>query len=243
MNRPPVARAVVVFLHGAGNAGVAAWPEQAAATDPGWRFLERAPAGDDAGRDADRIVALLREAGGGHVVAHSYGGNAAVLAAHRAPDLVRTLALFEPACLDLARGKATVENHVLAMSPVFAVADDTSVSAAEFSRRFASAMGTEPPDLPADTLEEQVARLRALSPPWHTGVDPARGLPGPTLVVTGGWSPMYEEIAASLVQLGAQHRQLPGHRHRPQDASAATGLLRSFWIETHRAAPADSLGE
>jgi transcriptional regulator GlxA family with amidase domain len=38
-----------------------------------------------------------------------------------------------------------VEEHIATMTPVFAAADDPSVSTREFSRRFAAVMGTSPP--------------------------------------------------------------------------------------------------
>jgi len=109
----------VVFVHGAGGAGVDAWPLQAAAPEAGWHFLPRHPEGDDAGRDSRRVVDLLASSGGGHLVAHSYGANAALLAAQARPGLVRSLALPEPACLDLARGIPAVEEHVPDLGPVF----------------------------------------------------------------------------------------------------------------------------
>jgi pimeloyl-ACP methyl ester carboxylesterase len=223
----------VVFVHGAGRAGSDAWPQQAAARQarPGglWHFLPRGQDGDDAGRDAQRVLVRLRAGGGGHVVAHSYGGNAALLAAGQEPDLVRSLVLFEPACLDLARGGPAVEEHIAAMAPVFDVADDLSVSAREFSARFAAATGTEPPRLPERELEEAVARLRGLRPPWGTGLQPR--LPVPTLVVTGGWSELYEEIARALVALGARHVVLSGRGHRVQDHPDASRLLGAFLVE------------
>jgi pimeloyl-ACP methyl ester carboxylesterase len=72
----------------------------------------------------------------GHVVAHSYGANAALLAAQSEPALIRTLTLLEPACFDLARGKPAVEEHIAAMTPVFVAANDPAVSTREFSRLF-----------------------------------------------------------------------------------------------------------
>lgn len=153
----------VVFLHGAGRAGADGWPLQAARREPNWVFLDRAPEGDHAEHDAERILGELRPSAPGHVVATSYGGNAAIIAAQRHPELGSSLTLFEPACFDLARGKPAVEEHIAAMDPVYAVADDPDVSAREFSLRFAAAMGTEPPDLPDDELEETVTRLRHIA--------------------------------------------------------------------------------
>jgi len=218
-----------VFVHGAGSAGAEAWPEQAALAEPGWSFLPRDGVADVAVHDARRVLDLLRGTGGGHVVAHSYGANAAVLAAQQEPALVASLVLLEPACLDLARGMPAVEEHIAAMTPVFAAAGDLSVSTREFSRRFAAGMGARPPDLPDDVLEQRVTRLRALRPPWGLGLDPTRPIPRRTLVVTGGWSPLYEETAEAPVGAGARHVTVAGAGHRVQDAARATEILREHW--------------
>jgi pimeloyl-ACP methyl ester carboxylesterase len=219
----------VVFVHGAGRQGADAWPRQAAVAQPGWFFLPRAGVTDDAVQDAERVLGWLRARGGGHVVGHSYGANAALLAAQLESSIVLSLTLLEPACFDVARGMPAVEEHIAAMTPVFAVADDTSVSGRDFSRRFAAGMGMEPPDLPEEELQASVCRLRALRPPWGVGLRPQERLPARTLVVTGGWSPLYEETAKSLVASGARHLTLEGAGHRVQDDPRATQLLRNHW--------------
>lgn len=222
----------VVFVHGAGKAGSDAWPNQAVSPDAGWWFLPRVGVADDAALDADRIVEWLRAVGGGHLVAHSYGANAALLASEREPRLIRSLALLEPACFDLARGRPAVEEHIARMAPVLAVADDPSVSARDFSRRFAAGMGMEPPDMADDELEARVSRLRALRPPWGIGLQPDQRLPPRTLLITGRWSPLYEQTARSLVALGARHVTLDGAAgHRVQDDARATQVLRDHWAE------------
>ena len=220
----------VVFVHGAGPAGADAWPRQAADAGAGWHFLPREGVADDADRDSRRVLDCLRPAGGGHVVAHSYGANAALLAAQLEPSLVRSLALLEPACFDLARGMPAVEEHISAMTPVLAVADDARVSAREFSQSFAAAMGTVPPDLPDEELETRVRRLRALRPPWGVGLRPDQPLRTRTLVVTGGGDPVYEETARALVATGATHMTLEGTGHRVQDHPQCTRALREHWV-------------
>jgi len=206
----------VVFVHGAGLAGVDAWPRQVAEAGAGWRFLPRNGVADDAATDARLVLDWLRPAGGGHVVAHSYGANAALLAAQLEPSLVRSLALLEPACFDLARGMPAVEEHISALRPVLAVA---------------AAMGTEPADLPDGELEARVGRLRALSPPWGVGLRPDQVLPTRTLVVTGGSNPLYEETARALVAAGAQHLTLEGAGHRVQDHPQCTRAVREHWTK------------
>lgn len=219
----------VAFVHGSGRAGADCWPLQSAVAEPGWLFLTREGLADDAARDAGRLLEWLGARGGGHVVAHSYGANAAVLAAQAEPGTVRSLALLEPACFDLARGRPAVEEHVAAMSPAFDVADDPSVSAQEFSRLFALGTGTEPPDVPEDELLASVGRLRALRPPWGIGLRAEQDLPVRTLVVTGRWSPLYEHTAQALVARGARHVTLEGHGHRVQDDPRALDVLREHW--------------
>jgi hypothetical protein len=78
-------------------------------------------------------------------------------------------------------------------------------------------------------LEERVARLRALKPPWGTGLSHVVALPVPTLVVTGGWSDMYEQTADALVLRGAHRDVVPGGGHRVQDTAAINGVLQDFW--------------
>lgn len=218
----------VVFVHGAGGAGVDAWPVQAAAPDAGWHFLARHPEGDDAARDSTRVLDLLSGTGG-HVVAHSYGANAAIVAAQREPGFVHSLALLEPACFDLARGMPAVEAHIADMTPAFSVADDPSVSGRDFFELFARGMGFSPPAAWDEDLEDNAGRLRRLSPPWGLGLRPALGLPVRTLVLTAPSSPLYAESAQSLAALGAVHRTVPDAGHRVQDDPRTTGLLRAFW--------------
>ncbi|WP_353649729.1 alpha/beta hydrolase [Nakamurella sp. A5-74] len=219
----------VVFLHGAGKAGVAAWPRQAVVADPAWIFLDRPAVSDDPDTDCQRVLDRLRSHGPGHVVGHSFGGIAVLLAAQQEPDLVRSVTLLEPACFDLARGRDAVEQHIAVMQPVFAVSNDPSVPTRDFSSRFAAAMGSAPPDLPDELLEANVARLRAMKPPWGSALNPDVPLPVPTLVLTGDWNPLYEETALALTDLGAAHEHLVGFGHRVQDQPGALDRMIRHW--------------
>src|SRR5213596_3183271 len=98
----------VVFVHGAGSFGAAAWPKQhGMSLHYDALFLKRR--GYDAVQepvesDFDADVGILLETlgpGGGHVVAHDQGAVSAMMAAVERPDLIRSLALVEPACLSL----------------------------------------------------------------------------------------------------------------------------------------------
>jgi len=107
----------VVFLHGGGRSGRAAWPVQAAAISDGCVFMERFGDRDDPQADARRVLSALGPCG--DLVAHSSGALAAILAAGRSSAQVRTLILCEPACVSVARGSPRVEEHVNALAPVF----------------------------------------------------------------------------------------------------------------------------
>ncbi len=211
-----------MFLHGAGPDGPVRWPRQSAV--PGAVFSSR-PAEqpwDDPARDAAHLLALLGEAGG-HLVAHSYGGLAAVLAARGDPGRVRSLLLIEPACVSLARGVPAVEEHVAEMSPVMARAHDSEVDDLAFGRGIVEVLGIPMGDDPEAT-RDLGARFRHTPNVWEVDLGDAP-LPVPTLVVTGGWSPLYDGVAAALRDLGAQWSTVPGNEHRPHDLPAFDALL------------------
>ncbi len=217
-----------VFIHGRGRSGARAWPLQDAERDPDWVFLERTCLADQPQRDADRVIDLLGE-GRGHVVGHSYGTITAMLAAQRRPDRLRSLVLIEPATYDVARGGRYVEKHIRAMAPVFAVADDPEVGAADFLARFAAGMGAPPPDLDPETTEQVAARMRSTPAPWEVDLRPDTPRLVPMLVITGEESGMYREVATSLEAKGAELLVLPGAGHRPQDTPEGLAAMREFW--------------
>ena len=155
-----------------------------------------------------------------------------MLAAEMNSSAVRNLVLCEPACLSLARGQPGVEAHIAALGPVFALAADPSVSAAEFSRLFAEAMGTPAPDLAPDVLETTVWRLRSTVPPWEVTVRHLVPSRVPTLVLTGGSDRMYDEVASTLAMLGAEHDVVANAGQRPQDRAEGVEIINRFWQRT-----------
>lgn len=198
----------VVFVPGAGRDGVGTWPGQSPAALGGGvhaTFLTH----DEL---ADPMLGAVRTLGdaGAHVVAHSAGAVAATLAAAARPDLVRSLVLFEPACFALTRGGLHVERHIAAMSPVFAMADDASVSDGQFGARFLAALGVPTPLPPEPVLTAMGQRMRTVPAPWSYGQDAA-----------------FMPAVRALVVLS-------GHEHRPQDHEAATQMLLRHWSESAR---------
>lgn len=221
----------VVFVHGAGRVGAAAWPRQhALAGSYDCLFLRRhgyrpdlPPAPTDHRADAGAVLAAL--GAGGHVVAHAEGAISAMMAAVEAPDRVWSLTLCEPAVFSLTRDLPATSAHRSHLAALFGNAPNLSDSdyAAEyrrlvFSADAACAPGGDP---------HAAARQRMQTPPWEAPLEIVPGVP--TLVLTGEWEPLYEEVAGFLASTGAEHRVVGGN-HRPQDTDpgqeAITGFLR-----------------
>jgi pimeloyl-ACP methyl ester carboxylesterase len=213
-------------MYGGGNdGGETGWPTEMAGE--GRIFLERPAdaAGDDPRRDAERLVRIAHDEPI-HLVGVSYGGIASVLAAQRAPSQVRSLTLFEPTCADLAREATSVLSFRRALEPVVRHRSDPGVSDSEFLAAFQAALGEAAPGAADDDAARALAkRLRATPMPWEISL-PRERFQVPTLVVTGGWSDFFEDIACALVRMGAAHRVLSGHGHWvPGHPEAAATLL------------------
>ncbi|HKU31065.1 alpha/beta hydrolase [Arthrobacter sp. NyZ413] len=238
----------VVFVHGAGSFGAAAWPKQhGMALRFDALFLKRhgfdaqaEPLESDIPADVDMLLECLGasetvpaggSARGGHVVAHSQGAISAMLAAVERPDLVRSLVLVEPACLSLTAELPATAAYKALMEPLFRVRHELSDDdyQREYLRRAFSSEAAVP-----DTPEARrtARRLRLQAPPWEA---PLHIVPGvPTLVLTGGWEPLYEEIAGYLQETGALHRIAAGG-HRPNDSVEGDRIIRSFIADVSRA--------
>ena len=236
----------VVFVHGAGSFGSAAWPRQhGMALSYDALFLRRhgyhpvaEPVESSFDEDAAIVLRSLaddgRGAAGGHVVAHSQGAIAAMMAAVERPDLVFSLTLVEPACLSLTAELPATAAHIGLMQPLFDVRHQLSDE--DFQREFVRRIYATDLQQPATAEEKRSARrLRLQAPSWDA---PLHIVPGvPTLVLTGGWEPLYEEIARYLRETGALHRTASGG-HRPHDSPEGDRIIRSFISEVSRSQPA-----
>ncbi|GAC1488884.1 MAG: hypothetical protein NVS1B16_15780 [Pseudarthrobacter sp.] len=232
----------VVFVHGAGPFGAAAWARQhGMALKYDALFLRRH--GFDAvaepvesSFDADTAILLRsladdgRGAAGGHVVAHAEGAISAMMAAVQRPDLVYSLTLVEPACLSLTAELPATAAHRALMQPLFDVRHQLGDD--DFQREYVRRMFAVDLHQPESTEEKRSARrLRLQAPSWEA---PLQIVPGvPTMVLTGGWEPLYEEIAGYLKETGALHRIAAGG-HRPQDSVEGDRTIRSFIADVSR---------
>ncbi|OMH37168.1 hypothetical protein BGP79_13320 [Tersicoccus sp. Bi-70] len=228
----------VVLVHGSGRAGAAAWPEQRLLAGRydclflrrrGWETAGEPEAGD-AEADAASILEHLAGTGGGHVVAHSAGAVSALLAAVRDPRLVHSLTLIEPAAFSLTRDLPATARHLATLAPLYAERDRLSADA--FAHRFTQLLTGQGDGAPTGV---DARRLQRQQPPWEA---PLTIVPGvPTLVVTGGWEPVYEEVATFLVSTGACHVVAPGG-HRPHDTAEGHAAIAGFLAERQASAAA-----
>lgn len=232
----------VVFVHGAGPFGAAAWLRQhGMALKYDALFLRRhgfdpvaEPVESSFSVDTAIILRSLaddgRGAAGGHVVAHAEGAIAAMMAAVERPELVYSLTLVEPACLSLTAELPATAAHRALMQPLFDVRHQLSDE--DFQREFVRRMFAADLQEPATPEEKRSARrLRLQAPSWEA---PLHIVPGvPTMVLTGGWEPLYEEIAGYLQETGALHRIAAGG-HRPQDSAEGDRAIRSFIADVGR---------
>ncbi|AFR29506.1 MULTISPECIES: alpha/beta hydrolase [Micrococcaceae] len=229
----------VVFVHGLGSFGSAAWPKQhgmALAYDA--LFLRRhgfdavtEPLESNVAADVAILINALVDSGGGHVVAHEQGAISAMLAAVERPDLVHSLSLVEPSCLSLTAELPATASYRALMEPLFDVRNQ--LNDADYQREFyRRAFSAETGGLDTPEARRSARRLRLQAPPWDA---PLHIVPGvPTLVLTGGWEPLYEEIAGYLQETGALRRVAAGG-HRPQDSVDGDQAIRSFIADVGRA--------
>ena len=142
----------VVFVHGSGAFGAAAWPRQhGLSLDFDCLYIRRhgfsateEPVATD--HDLDQEIVADALGGGGHVVAHAQGAVAAMMLAVDRPDLVRSLTLVEPACFSLTADLPATAAHIALMAPLFAerhaMSDDDLLRA--FQRRVVDADARTP---------------------------------------------------------------------------------------------------
>ncbi|MET3369426.1 UNVERIFIED_CONTAM: pimeloyl-ACP methyl ester carboxylesterase [Jeotgalibacillus campisalis] len=234
----------VVFVHGLGSFGAAAWPKQhgmALAYDA--LFLRRhgfdamaEPVESNVAADVAILINALGDSGGGHIVAHEQGAISAMLAAVERPDLVHSLCLVEPSCLSLTAELPATASYRALMEPLFDVR--YQLNDADYQREFyRRAFSAETGGLDTPEARRSARRLRLQAPPWEAALHIVPGVP--TLVLTGGWEPLYEEIAGYLQETGALRRVAAGG-HRPQDSVDGDQAIRSFIADVGRAMSAQA---
>ena len=211
----------VLFVHGSVSGGAATWKAQYPLADR-WTLLVldrrgfsvgSSAEGDDFEVDARDIVEAL--GAGAHLVAHSYGGVGALLAAASRPDAVHSLTLVEPMAYSVALHQEHVRRSVEEVGAYFA---GNSAAPREFLGGFFQLMGVQArvPDPLPPALDTGTRLLMRCRYPWTAEIPIAElGKAGfRTLVVSGGHSPVFETICDVLAtRLGAEREVISGAAH------------------------------
>jgi pimeloyl-ACP methyl ester carboxylesterase len=236
-----------VLVHGSFGWGEETWQAQRPlADDHKLMLLDRRGYGGspaegraDFERDAEDIVGLL--ASPAHLVGHSYGGVATLIAAARRPDAVRSLTVIEPPAIGLLKGDPLAEDFIADMGTAARESND----AEEYRARFLQTFGFP---APKDLLEGQA--LAAALTSWHERPPDEADIPldilsratFPKLVVRGAWdkAPRSAQERAGLLfgricdilesTLGAESALFPGVAHNPQLLGEPfNDRLGAFW--------------
>lgn len=218
----------IVFIHGMDSYGAAAWPAQhLLAGNYDCLFLKRTgfdavapPAATDFAADAKIVIDALGR--GGHVVAHAQGAVAAMMAAVQRPDLVRSLILIEPLLPSLTAELPATAAYSRRVEELFA--RSAVLGDAEFLMEFNTLLAITT----VGTAEPVIRRATRARLQLPSADAPLLIVPGvPTLVLTGGWEPLYEEVADYLESTGAKHVVLRSG-HRPQDTTDGAAQIEQF---------------
>ncbi|HKE19323.1 MAG TPA: alpha/beta fold hydrolase [Kofleriaceae bacterium] len=231
------AGARVVLVHGGGAGGADAWKAQLGLAEhfrlviPTRLGYPGSPAADREDFEVDAVLLAELLGDGAHLVGHSYGAVAAMLAAAARPSAVLSLTVIDAASSGVARGHPAVDAYERDMQSLVASppADPSAFVRAVFAILDARAVLPDP--LPPG-LVAFGRRLPALRWPWEAEIPMDALAAGgfPTLVISGGRNPLYEVIADVLeARLGAERFVLADAGHSPANAGEAlTERLHRF---------------
>jgi pimeloyl-ACP methyl ester carboxylesterase len=252
----------VVFVHGSG-ADLRTWGYQmgpvaqaslrAVAYSRRFHHPNAPPAEGDAytsamhAADLAGFIEALR-AGAVHIVASSYGGVVALLAARDRPALIRTMVLTEPAMLSLlpAGSPAAQQAAVLQSSRSLVARGDPDTALRAFvDAVFGPGAYYLMPPSTREMLTDNLPELRreAEAPPGDPPFtcDDARAVKAPVLLVTGGSSPSFfkvidERLAECLPAVEAVTVTGASHAVHAQQTARFNELLVGF-LTRHRDEP------
>jgi pimeloyl-ACP methyl ester carboxylesterase len=159
---------------------------------------------------------------GDHLVAHSYGGVTALLAAPRLP--LSSLTVVEPPAFGIARGDPAVERW---LEGAFELPRDDPRTYVEAFLVHVGAPLRLPDPLPP-ALRQGAEAFMTERPPSEAEL-PLEPLPYPVLVVTGDHEPAFDAVGDVLEQaLRAERLVLPGAGHAVQNARGFNERLLEF---------------
>jgi pimeloyl-ACP methyl ester carboxylesterase len=215
----------VVLVHGSLATGAEEWEAQRPLADEGFRLvvLDRrgcgqspVAVGEDFLVDADDVVELMGD--GAHLVGHSYGGLAVMLAAARRPGATKSLTLLEapvPVPADPDPAWRALEDEVRALW-------GQDLPDRDWVVRFLTAVGSDPDQFPPEMLEIAVPLVPVFrnGRPFFDFEAPLAELAAarfPKLVVSGGHSVGFDRMCSAVArQIGGAHAVVEGAGHEIQ---------------------------
>ena len=228
----------VVLLHGGVLAGELCWGQQLRLADrfaleivdrAGYGRSQQVSPGEDLDTDAPLVAGLLPP--GAHLVGHSSGAVAAMLAAALRPRAVLSLTLCEPPAFQLAPGSAAAQQMARDLEQHL----DKTGDDAQWLRGFLAIVGRDVviPDQLPPPLAQGVRAIRAVRRrPWQGELPVGRlaAASFPTLVISGDHSPAFEAVCDSLAaRLQAQRAHVIGAGHAtPETGDAFNETLEAF---------------
>jgi pimeloyl-ACP methyl ester carboxylesterase len=232
-NGPPV-----LLVHGGLRDGEGAWKRQRGLAERwtlivpdrvGYGGSASLGDGEDFERDAQLLAADLHEPT--HVVGHSSGALAALLAAVERPTEVASLTVIEPPAFQVAPDSPAARRLVALSDELW---DRTDEDAVTWLKRFFAMNGDEPP--PDEVLEKlaEPARVwrRYVRRPFHgpLPLDAVAEAPFPKLVVSGGHSQAFEDVCDAMAdRIGAEREVIPGEGHEvPRTGEPFNQRLEAF---------------
>ncbi|MFC5748357.1 alpha/beta fold hydrolase [Actinomadura rugatobispora] len=201
--------------------------------------------------DADDITGLLERHGGAHLVGHSYGGVAAMLAAARRPGLVRSLALIQPGAMRPAERHPVVAEMLERARAARAAGDadgaPPGMAPEEFVRASTEGLGLPMPEMTPERLRAARTSMRE-RPCWDADVplEPLATAPWPTLIITGTWEdapelyrryagePLMAAAGVIAEEIGAEHLRVPGFYPQVDQPALVNEALSALWAEADR---------
>lgn len=194
----------VVFVHGSDRAGAAAWPGQHLLAGR-WDCLFLRRSGHEA---TGQLRTADVDADAASILGHLASTGGGHVVAHDQGAVSALLAAV--------RRPALVRSLTLFEPAAFALTRDLPVTST-----YLAASEPAVPPVPAALIDRDDRPDLGIVP----GV--------PALVVTGGWEPLYEEVAGFLASTGARH-VVAGRDHRPQDTAEGHAVLAGFLAEAER---------
>src|SRR5215813_3632794 len=231
----------VVLLHGGVVAGELCWRPQLPLADrfaleivdrAGYGRSQQVSPGEDLDADAPLVAEILADKA--HLVGHSSGAVAAMMAAALRPQAVLSLTLCEPPAFQLAPRSAEAQQMACHLGKHLQRPGDD----AEWLRAFLAIIGRDlviPDQLPPP-LAQGVRAIRAVRRrPWEgeLPVDQLARAGFPKLVISGNHSPAFEAVCDALAaRLQAHRAQVTGAGHATPDTGDAFNETLASFIST-----------